>query len=101
MTTPEAKVKAKLKKCLDALAPHVWYYMPVSTGYGKHGVPDFLICVMGDWVAIETKANGGKPTPLQIMQLNKLIEAGAECLVVDEHNVEDTCVWLQSLVPTP
>lgn len=93
--TPEGAVKAKLKKCLDALAPHVWYYMPVSTGYGKHGVPDFLLCVCGSFIGIETKANGGKLTALQAKQLTDIQAAGGTAIVVDENNIDQVITWLQ------
>lgn len=98
MATPESIVKKQLKKCLDALAPHVWYYMPVSTGYGKHGVPDFLICILGRFLAIETKAGKGRVTALQAMQLTKISEAGATVWVVDETNVDHTIRCLQAVI---
>ncbi len=39
-STPEAKVKAKIKAILKA--HNVYYAMPIGTGYGNSGVPDFL-----------------------------------------------------------
>ena len=53
-TTPEAKVKAKIKAILKE--HNVYYAMPIGTGYGNSGVPDFLCCVNGKFVAIEAKA---------------------------------------------
>lgn len=97
MSTPEAKVKAKLKKFLDSDPDKFWYYCPVSVGYGKHGVPDFLIAVRSDgrtlFLAIETKANGNKPTPLQLREIDKLRRVGAVVWVVDEVSI-DECVTL-------
>jgi pantoate kinase len=43
--TPEAKVKDKIKKILKE--HNVYYAMPMGTGYGNAGVPDFLCCVHG------------------------------------------------------
>lgn len=64
--TPEGKVKDDLKKYLDSLGPDCWYYMPVPMGYGKRGVPDFIICYRGFFLAPETKrAKGGVSQPWQ------------------------------------
>jgi hypothetical protein len=30
--------------------------MPIGTGYGNSGVPDFLVCHGGEFLAIEAKA---------------------------------------------
>jgi hypothetical protein len=53
--TPEAKVKAKIKKIL--LTHDIWYAMPHGAGYGNAGIPDFLCCHKGKFIAIEAKAN--------------------------------------------
>lgn len=79
-TTPEGKVKKAIKAVLDA-APDVWYFMPVP--YADNGIPDFIICVDGRFVAIEAKAPGKHPTKLQLRTLDKIAEAGGTTLVVD------------------
>ena len=84
--TPEAKVKAKVKKILAELG--CYYAMPVTGGYGNSGVPDFLICKAGLFYGIECKANGGKPTALQLKHLDDIRKAGGIALVIDETNVE-------------
>ncbi len=38
--TPEAKVKKQIRAILDEHG--VYYAMPIGTGYGNSGVPDFL-----------------------------------------------------------
>ena len=48
--TPEAKVKAKIKALLKNYG--VYYAMPIGTGYGNAGVPDFLCCAGGHFLAI-------------------------------------------------
>lgn len=89
--TPEGRVKAKIKRALDALGADAWYYMPVSTGYGKHGVPDFLLCIKGRFMSIEAKANGGQCTALQERQMSLMRGAGAVTFVIDEHSVDAFC----------
>lgn len=83
--TPEGKVKKKVKTCLELLG--AYYAMPVASGFGNAGVPDFLVCYKGRYIAIETKANGGKPTALQLKNLDQIIEAGGIAWIVDENNV--------------
>jgi hypothetical protein len=84
--TPEAKVKAKVKKILTELG--CYYAMPVTGGFGNNGVPDFLICKQGLFYGIECKANGGKPTALQLKHLDDICKAGGIAMIVDETNVE-------------
>lgn len=44
--------------------------------YTKNGIPDLLACVNGYFVAIEVKAKRGKPSELQLYNLNKIEQAG-------------------------
>lgn len=83
--TPEAKVKARIRAILDAEG--IYYAMPIGTGYGKSGVPDFLCCVGGKFLAIEAKAGGGKTTALQDRELKRIKTAGGFAFVVDEESL--------------
>ena len=85
--TPEAKVKAKIK---EILKKHKAYYvMPIGTGYGNSGVPDFVVCHNGRFVAIEAKAGRNEPTALQWKNLRDITNAGGTALVVNEENLHD------------
>lgn len=84
--TPEAKVKAKIKAILKE--HNVYYAMPIGTGYGNSGVPDFLCCVNGYFVAIEAKAGKGEPTALQLKNLQEINKAGGYTLVIRETNID-------------
>ena len=86
MTTPEAKVKAKIKAILKAHS--IYYAMPIGTGYGNSGVPDFLCCVNGKFVAIEAKAGKGEATALQLKNLRDINNAGGYTLIIRENNLE-------------
>lgn len=90
--TPEGKVKAKIKKILSERG--VYSAMPHGAGYGNAGVPDFLCCVNGKFLAIEAKAKGGKPTALQTSHMDNIKEAGGLALVVNEQTLEEkTLEW--------
>lgn len=83
--TPEAKVKKQIRAMLDAHG--VYYAMPIGSGFGNSGVPDFLCCVKGRFLAIEAKANGGKPTALQLANLEKITTCQGISRVIDEHSL--------------
>lgn len=44
--------------------------------FTKSGIPDLLICDNGTFIAIEIKAQNGKPTLLQLIKLKKIRAAG-------------------------
>ncbi len=84
--TPEVKVKKQIRKLLDAAG--AYYAMPIGTGYGNSGVPDFLICHKGRFIAVEAKAGSNKPTALQEMHLQKISDRGGIALVINETNLD-------------
>jgi len=84
--TPEAKVKEKIKKILKAHA--VWYAMPHGAGYGNAGIPDFLCCHKGKFLAIEAKAGKGVLTALQRKELETIKRTGGDAWLVNEDNID-------------
>jgi len=94
--TPEAKVKAKVRKVLDELG--AYYVMPVTSGFGKQGAPDFLVCLSGRFVGIECKAGSNRPTALQEKNLEQIEKAGGEAFVVNEDGIEPLREVLDSIV---
>ena len=98
--TPEGKVKEKVKTLLRRYVDDgLWYFMPSASGYGQHGIPDFLVCFHGQLIAIETKASKAMPTALQKMQMGKLDDAGAIVFVVrDDKDLEDVEITLNLIL---
>lgn len=86
--TPEARVKAIIKKILKSHG--IYYSMPIGNGFGNSGVPDFLCSVPphGKFLAIEAKAGGGKTTALQDKNLKEIELTGGYPLVVNEYRFE-------------
>lgn len=80
--TPEGKVKAAVKRRLDAL-PNMYRFMPVQNGMGKPGL-DFYLCAGGWFIAIETKAPGGKLTARQEVTKAEIEAADGLVFVVDD-----------------
>ena len=86
MTTPEKKVKDKVVKILKSIG--AYYFFPVTGGFGRSGVPDIICCLNGNFIGIECKAGGNKPTPLQEKNLKDIQSAGGFAFVVNEDNID-------------
>jgi hypothetical protein len=82
---PEALVKKKIRAILDEF--EAYYAMPIGTGYGNSGVPDFLVCCNGRFIGIEAKAGSNKPTALQQHNIERIFDAGGYALVINEDNL--------------
>jgi Holliday junction resolvase len=94
--TPESKVKSSVTTILKRLG--IYYFYPVTGGYGSSGVPDIVCCYDGVFVAIECKAGHNKPTPLQEAQMQKIRQAGGYTIVINEENVSILENWLLDLL---
>lgn len=84
-TTPEGKVKDKIKKHLKS--KEIYYVMPATGGYGSSGAPDILVCHKGKFYGIECKAGDNQPTALQQDNLDRIEDNGGYAVVINEHNV--------------
>ena len=82
----EADVKKRVKQILKELG--AWWYMPVPTGYGVQGIPDFIVCHYGLFIGIETKFGNNKITKWQTIRLNEITIHKGLALVINEENVE-------------
>ena len=86
MATPESKVKKRVKEVLKNLG--AYYVMPVTSGDGNSGAPDFLVCYQGKFIGLECKAGKGRVTALQQRNLDQIDLAGGWSFVINEENVE-------------
>jgi len=82
--TPEARVKADIRAWLKARG--IYYAQPIGAAYGATGVPDFLCCWRGRFLAIEAKAPGRRSdtTARQRENLQKIQQANGLAIVVDD-----------------
>ena len=90
--TPEAVVKAQLKKLLSEHG--AYYHMPVQNGMGAPSL-DFICCHRGCYFGIETKAGNKKPTPRQENTMNQIRLAGGLAFLINEvEGLDELREWL-------
>ena len=86
-STPEGKVKTKVKKILDQFG--ALHFSPMGTGYGVSGVSDIICLYRGRFIAIECKADEKKlPTALQLKFLERVQAWGGIGLVIHNKNID-------------
>jgi len=95
-STPEKKVKLKVRAILD-WHDDVYYFTPMTGGYGRSGVPDIVGCYKGYFFAIECKAGKGTTTALQDKNIKEIEKAGGRVIVVNENNLEDVRIMLSDM----
>lgn len=92
--TPEAKVKKKVRETLKALG--AYYVMPVTSGYGSSGAPDFLVCWRSLFFGIECKAGKNTTTALQDLNIDAIRKAGGKAIVINEDNADQLESWMRA-----
>ena len=85
--TPESRVKKQVVEILKREG--VYYFYPVTGGFGRSGIPDIICCLNGRFFGIECKAGTNKPTALQEAEMARIRLAGGKTLVVNETNLND------------
>lgn len=85
--TPESKVKASVRKMLNAF--DIYHFMPPANGFGRAGIPDIIACMDGHFIAIECKAGKGTTTALQDRELNAILNAGGTTYIARESNLDE------------
>lgn len=84
---PEAQTKAEVRKVFAEFGcPNP--YMP-SAGYGSRGAADFIECMYGRYIAVETKKTGAKQTKLQWLFQKGVERRGGTYLLINQHNIDD------------
>ena len=79
--TSEKQFENKIKKFLKE---QNCYYIKYWGGgqFTKSGVPDLLICCNGYFLAIEVKAENGKPSELQLYNIDEIKKAGGFAMIL-------------------
>jgi hypothetical protein len=93
MTTPEGKIKAKVKEILSHY-DYLYFFMPVQYGMGATGL-DFHCMVNAEAFFIETKANNKRLTVRQEALVEELRSKKAKVFVIrDDNGFDELKAWL-------
>jgi len=94
--TPERNIKNKVVAILKKYG--VYYFFPATYGMGRSGVPDIICCVSGRFLAIECKAGRGKPTALQMHEIDSILSAGGSALIINEVTLPEVELKLRAML---
>lgn len=81
MATPEGRIKNNVKRVLKSFGDELYSHWPVLNGMGMPTL-DCIVCYCGQYIGIETKAPGKKPTPRQELTMSQMRKAGGIVFVV-------------------
>lgn len=81
--TFENKIKKFLKK------KGCWVLKTWSNGVQRSGIPDLLVCCNGVFLGIEVKAENGKPTELQLWNIEEIKKSGGLAMVLYPKDFEN------------
>lgn len=84
---PEKRFEIKVKRFLEEQG--CWILKTWSNGTQRKGVPDLLVCCSGYFLGVELKAKNGRPSELQIWNIEKIKEAGGIAVVLYPDQFED------------
>ena len=79
----EKKIKVYLKSI------GAYFIKTHGDRFSKVGTPDILACVNGHFVAVEVKAENGKPSDLQLYHLEQIRKAGGHSFLLYPKDFED------------
>ena len=83
----EKRFEQKIKNFLKS--QNCYYVKYFVCGYSQAGVPDILACVNGHFLAIEVKAEQGRVSELQRLNIERINICGGVAVVVKPSNFEE------------
>ena len=92
----EKNYENKIKQTLKNNGAYFVKYF--GCGFTQVGVPDLLCCLNGRFIAIEVKADKGKPSPLQLHNIEKIRESGGIALIAYPKDFEALKALIEALV---
>ena len=88
----ENKIKAYLKSI------GAYFIKTHGDRFSKVGTPDIIACVNGKFVALEVKAENGKPSELQLYHLEQIRKAGGHSFLLYSKDFEDFKNFCENLL---
>ena len=91
----EKNFENRLKKFLEDEG--CWFVKFFANAFTKTGVPDLLVCCNGYFVAVEVKAQNGRPSELQKWNIKKINESCGIGIVLYPDQFDDFKNLIHSL----
>ena len=88
----ENKIKAFLK------SKGAYFIKTHGDRFSRVGVPDIIACVNGHFVAVEVKAENGKPSEIQLYHLDEIRKAGGCSFLLYPKDFENFKNFLENLL---
>ena len=77
----------KIKSYLKSIG--AYFIKTHGDRFSRVGTPDIIACINGNFVAVEVKAENGKPSDLQLYHLEQIRKAGAHAFLLYPKDFED------------
>ena len=88
--TIENRIKNYLKK------NNIYYFKVHGNGFQRVGIPDIVACINGKFTGIEVKRPGGKPSSLQIANIEHIRNNGGSAEIV--YSFEEAKKFIDSVL---
>ena len=95
----EKSFENKIKKYLKDKG--CWFVKYFANRMTKSGVPDILVCCNGYFLAIEVKADDGKPSELQLWNRDEIRKSGGIAIIVYPNQWEELKMLIDDLLLRP
>ncbi len=83
----EKRYEMQVRKFLESKG--CWILKTYSNGVQRAGVPDLLVCYRGKFLGLEIKASNGRPSELQLWNIEKIKEAGGYATILYPKDFEE------------
>ena len=83
----EKNFENRVKKFLESEG--CWCVKYFANAYTKSGIPDLLVCCNGYFLGVELKAPNGRPSELQLWNIEKIKKAGGIGIVLYPKGFDD------------
>lgn len=97
----EKTFENKIKKYITEDLPLTWGVKFHGGTYSRSGVPDLLYCIGGYFVAIEVKAENGKPSELQKSKIKNIRKSNGIAVIVKPSEFDKLKKLLQAIFEMP
>ena len=91
----EKRFEEQVKKWLKEHG--AWYVKTWSNGVQRSGIPDLIVCWKGHFIGLELKAENGRPSALQIHEVEQIWKAGGKAFITRPSDWEEVKKILLSL----